>query len=90
MAITNNELMLAYRMEHGIPESVELYTFGAWKAKGYKVKKGEKAAHKVPLWKHVDKVKEQDGEEVKTGFCVTRTMSLFTREQVEPIQKEVK
>ena len=86
MAITNSELMLAYRMEHNIPESVELFTFGAWKAKGCKVKKGEKAAHKVHLWKHVNKVKEQDGEEVKTGFCVTRTMSLFTREQVEPIK----
>ena len=31
------------------------HTFAAWKAKGYKVKKGQKAAFKADIWKYTEK-----------------------------------
>lgn len=76
----NNAAILAqYKAAHGIPESVELLTYGAWLKRGYRVKKGERAAYRVPLWK-VDK---NDVGEINTAY--QRTASLFTQEQVEKI-----
>ena len=86
MAITNKQIMEMYRAENNIPETVELFTFASWKAKGYKVKKGEHAKHQVSLWKYREKAKKEGEEEATGGYCVHRTMNLFTSEQVEPIK----
>ena len=88
MAITNKQIMEIYRAENNIPADVELYTFAAWKRLGFSVKKGEKSTHVVVLWKYAEKKKnDENGEEKQTGgYCVTRNMHLFTREQVEPLK----
>lgn len=89
MAITNKQIIEMYRAEKNIPADVELYTFAAWKRLGFSVKKGEKSAHVVALWKYTEKKKKKDenGKEVQTGgYCVTRNMHLFTREQVESLK----
>ena len=88
MAITNKQIMEMYRAEKGISADVELYTFATWKRLGFSVKKGEKSTHVVALWKYAEKKKkDEDGEEKQSGgYCVTRNMHLFTREQVEPLK----
>ena len=87
MAITNKQIMEMYRAEKGISADVELYTFAAWKRLGFSVKKGEKSTHVVALWKYTEKKKDEDEEEKQIGgYCVTRNMHLFTREQVEPLK----
>ena len=82
MAITTKQIMEMYRAENNIPNEVELFTFAAWKERGYTVRKGEHAKHKVNLWKYRER-ENKDG--MKNGYCIHRTMNLFTREQVEPI-----
>ena len=87
MAITNKQIMEMYRAEKGISADVDLYTFAAWKRLGFSVKKGEKSTHVVALWKYTEKKKDEDEEEKQIGgYCVTRNMHLFTREQVEPLK----
>lgn len=86
MAVTNKQIMELYRAENNIPDTVELLTFASWKAKGYKVKKGERAKHKVELWKYREnKKQDEDGIEIKSGYCIHRNMNLFTIDQVEKI-----
>lgn len=85
MALTNRAIIEAYKTAHNIPLEAPLYTYAAWKAHGYQVKKGEKCKHRVQMWKHITKTTEQDGQEKTTGRCFHKTMNLFTREQVERI-----
>lgn len=77
--MTNAAILAQYKAAHGIPDSVELLTYGSWLKCGYRVRKGERAAYRVPLWK-VDK--DNKGN-VNTAY--QKVASLFTREQVEKI-----
>ena len=83
MAITNKQIISLYKAENGIPESTPLYTFAAWKERGYVVKAGEHARHKVSAWKYVQKAQEEGMITVK---CFMRTMCLFEAGQVEKIK----
>ena len=83
MAITNKQIISLYKAENGISESTLLFTFAAWKERGYIVKAGEHSRHKVIAWKYVQKAKE-DGTVI--GKCFMRTMYLFESGQVEKIK----
>ena len=85
MATTNKNTIAAYKVAHGLPPDLPLFTYAAWKAQGYRVRKGEKCRHRVTLWKHTEKKIEQEGQERTVGRCFHKTMSLFTSEQVEKI-----
>lgn len=67
-------------------EPEEIHTFSAWKELGYSVKKGEKAAAKVLIWKHTVK-KAQTAEEADKEKMFMKLASFFTPKQVEPIRE---
>lgn len=83
--VKNSELIALYKLEHNIPLETELLTYGAWKNKGYQVKRGERCYHRVTMWKHNEKKIMKNNEEVTKGYCFHKTMNLFTIEQVERI-----
>lgn len=83
MAITNKQIISLYKAENGIPESTSLFTFAAWKERGYAVKAGEHSKHKISAWKYVQKA--QDDGTIK-GRCFMQTMYLFEAGQVEKIK----
>ena len=85
MATTNKDIIASYKAANNIPLTAPLYTYAAWMAQGYRVRKGEKCRHRVTLWKHTEKKIEQEGQERTVGRCFHKTMSLFTSEQVEKI-----
>lgn len=84
MAITNKDIIAAYKAANNIPLTAPLYTYAAWMAQGYRVRKGEKCKHRVAMWKMGQK-KDDEGNMVDTGRCFHKTMSLFSMEQVEKI-----
>lgn len=84
MAITNKDIIVAYKAANNIPLTAPLYTYAAWIAQGYRVRKGEKCKHRVTLWKMGQK-KDNEGNMMDTGRCFHKTMSLFSMEQVEKI-----
>lgn len=83
MATTNKDIIAAYKAANNIPLTTLLYTYAAWMAQGYRVRKGEKCKHRVILWKHTEKKIEQDGQERTVGRCFHKTMNLFEMSQVE-------
>lgn len=60
-----------------------LHTYSEWRRMGYQVKRGERAALSVVLWKYCSKTVEVDGQEQETGDCHRTTAHLFTAAQVE-------
>ena len=84
MATTNRAIIDAYKAAHGLPLDMPLYTWAVWHNMGYRVRKGEKCKHRVQMWKMGQK-KDDEGNMVNTGKCFHKTMSLFTRDQVEKI-----
>lgn len=60
-----------------------LFTFAAWKNKGYSVKKGEKAFITTQLWKSVT-YKDKKTQESKSKMILTKAF-LFNIDQVEKI-----
>lgn len=84
MATTNKDIISAYKAANNIPLTAPLYTYAAWIAQGYRVRKGKKCKHRVTMWKMGQK-KDDEGNIVDTGRCFHKTMSLFTSEQVEKI-----
>lgn len=66
-----------------------IHTYQMWKALGYKVKKGEKAIAKFPVWKYTSKKSKDDSEEAaqQKGYCFMKMSAFFTNEQVEKLQK---
>lgn len=72
-----------------VPEPEEIHTFSAWKELGFSVKKGEKAAAKVLIWKYTVK-KAQTAEEQDKETMFMKMASFFTPEQVEPIREEAR
>lgn len=85
MATTNSQIITAYKSAHGLPLDLPLFTYAAWIAQGYRVRKGEKCKHRVQMWRYGEKKIEQEGQERTVGRCFHKTMSLFTIEQVEKI-----
>ena len=83
MAITNKAIIDAYKAANNIPLTAPLYTYAAWLAQGYKVRKGEKCKHRVTLWKHTERKIEQDGQEKTVGRCFHKVVNLFEMSQVE-------
>lgn len=82
MATTNKDIIAAYKVANNIPLTAPLYTYAAWMAQGYKVRKGEKCKHRVTMWKMGQK-KDDEGNMIDTGRCFHKTMSLFEMSQVE-------
>ena len=86
--MTNAEIILSEQVLHNISE--DLHTFAKWKALGYTVKKGEKAAVQTKLWKMTKKKAKadddkQDGEDVEeqqNHYYLAKAF-LFKRSQVE-------
>ena len=66
-------------------EPEEIHTFAAWKEKGYRVRKGEKAIAKFTIWKYVSKkIETEDGEE-ESGKCFMKCSAFFASSQVEKV-----
>ena len=83
MATTNKDIISAYKVANNIPLTAPLYTYAAWMAQGYRVRKGEKCKHRVTLWKHTERKIEQGGEEKTVGRCYHKVVNLFEAGQVE-------
>lgn len=83
MATTNKDIIAAYKAANNIPLTAPLYTYAAWIAQGYRVRKGEKCKHRVTMWKHTESKIEQDGEEKTIGRCFHKVVNLFDAGQVE-------
>lgn len=68
------------------PEPEEIHTFAAWKSQGYKVRKGEKAVTKIPIWKYTSReVENDDGEVEDRSRMFMKTAAFFSRSQVEEL-----
>ena len=78
-----------------LPE--EIHTFNGWKARGYKVKKGEHSSIKFPIWKHtakmldtntgneaIDKMNANINAQGGETKMFMKTAAFFTAAQVEP------
>lgn len=78
MAMTNAEIIATECSLRGITEDV--HTFQRWKAMGFMVKKGEKAAFKATIWKAAPKKDEEN--EVKLFM---RNAAFFKASQVQPL-----
>lgn len=83
--MTNSELILAEKIIRGIEE--DAHTYATWKQMGYKVKKGEKAAFNLKIWKKKnakdDAVEEEAGE--NKSYYYMKLSHFFTFSQVERI-----
>lgn len=66
-----------------IPEPI--HTFARWKAMGYKVKKGEHAIAKFPIWKQVKAKKKAEDEEEKKDRMIMKMSHFFKASQVEKV-----
>lgn len=80
------------QQEEDWPEIQPIHTFAKWKSMGYRVKRGEKAIAKFPVWKYQTKKPkddETDGEVKKQGrgYCFMKESAFFTDEQVEKIEE---
>jgi len=74
---------------HVVEEPIAIHTFQAWKVKGFKVKRGEKAIAKFPIWKYGEvKSEAEDGEEKTSGKMFMKNSCFFSAEQVEPMLKK--
>lgn len=83
MATTNKAIVEQYKAENGLPINYPLFTYAAWMAQGYRVRKGEKCKHRVTLWKHTERKIEQDGQEKTVRKCFHKVANLFEMSQVE-------
>lgn len=103
--MTNNEIILTAAIEAGLVSAYDkekylhygtmpaIHTYKYWQDLGYQVKKGEKAALKVQLWKVRSLKKEEREEAERTGVMPKAKMflanaALFTFNQVEKIEDE--
>ena len=81
-------------IEVEMPE--EIHTFNGWKARGFKVKKGEHSKIKFPIWKHTVKMLDTDtgnaendkmnaviNEQGGQSNMFVKMSAFFTRDQVE-------
>jgi len=90
--ISTTGRMIDFELDDGmvitVPEPEPIHTFQAWKALGYKVKRGEHAVAKLAIWKYVDKKKKEEEQEeenaVKAGHCIKKESHFFALHQVQP------
>ena len=86
----NYEIIEKARIAAGISETETIDTYQGWKANGYQVIKGEKAAMKCKIW--IPKKKRlfeeeknlTDAEIIPHGYFL-KTAAYFTAEQVKKI-----
>lgn len=88
MATTNKAIIEAYKAANNIPLTAPLYTYAAWMAQGYRVRKGEASRHRVQMWKYTPGKKTADTEtqkvpQGKENKCFMKTVYLFEAGQVE-------
>lgn len=83
--MTNNQIIALYCAAHGITE--ELHTFQRWQALGYTVKKGEKARHRITIWKHGERKRKNpetgELETVEGDSTFMKQSCFFLASQVE-------
>lgn len=93
LAVLENKLMSKTELVNVINETNDLpfHSFNEWKARGYRVKKGEHGVFKAALWQKTNYSEEQLKEKNKDSnwFYLVST-SLFSREQVELAKEEKK
>ena len=93
--MTNNEIIYAALQAKGFSDAqlaqlvqafgeIPFHTFAEWKARGYFVKKGEKAFMAVPIWKFTEKPNmaarkkaEEAGEEINPDPHYYKKLSYF-------------
>ena len=85
--MTNSEIILSEMNLRGITEEVN--TFASWKAQGYSINKGEKAAFKTKIWKPVKLKDKETGERAEKATLILVDACFFTLSQVTKIKKEV-
>ena len=72
-----------------IQEPEPIHTYGAWKSRGYTVKKGQKAIAKFPIWRHHNagtRINKKSGKEESTEEKMFLTDAFFfAMSQVEPL-----
>lgn len=85
MATTNNEIIATYKMLNGITETI--HTYSTWKKLGFVVRKGEKAKHRISVWKHYANTvtDKKTGEEKTRSGLFLKESCFFLESQVEPI-----
>ena len=81
---TEEQVEACFASGHQLP----LHTFNEWKRLGFTVKKGEKAALKVDIWKKSNKkitAENENGDEIEaeTGRFYKKLSHFFTFDQVE-------
>ena len=83
---------MLFRLDDGseieLPEAEEMHTFQAWKARGYYVRKGEKAVARLSIWKYITRketIPMQDGtvQEQDASRMYLKDAFFFARSQVE-------
>ena len=86
--------ILTARLEDGseiqMPEAEEMHTYKAWRARGYFVRKGEKAIARLHIWKYVARTEDhpmEDGstQEIDTSRMFLQSAYFFSQSQVERI-----
>ena len=84
--MTNAMIIELYKAENNIV--CPLHTYAKWKSLGYQVKKGEKSAHKITIWKGCTKTfyDEESNTEISTNKVIMKTAYFFTINQVEKIK----
>lgn len=83
--MTNWAIIEEFKALNEIDE--EIHTFRAWLNLGYRVKKGEKAKYKFPIWKQGKRTYEENGEEKTKTFMFMKMSAFFTESQVEKIEE---
>ena len=75
-----------------LEEDESLYTYKAWKDRGFQVRKGETAIAKFPIWNYSKrKPKENESgevEQVKGGYFYMKMTAFFCDRQVDPIMED--
>lgn len=90
VTMTNYPAIFEGFMAKGIPEHEiiprsNIFTFNAWRALGYSVKKGEHGV-KVITWVTAKGKETQDGDEAKqAGFKFAKTTTVFHVSQVSKV-----
>lgn len=76
------------KKEYDIPEVI--HTYQHWKSIGYKVKHGEHAIAKFPIWKYTKKKNKDMTEEEaqENGYCFMKESAWFKSSQVEEVPCE--
>ena len=81
-SITGDKVLTPDGKEVDMPEPI--HTFAVWKLLGYKVKAGEHAIAKFPIWKYTSKkVEDENGEDTDRADMFLKTSAFFKKSQVE-------